>query len=132
MFQSYTNFPQPPAKCHFSSKNKACDIISAIIDQYQKLHISLCPEHVEGHRDRQGNQLTLLEQLNMQMDDLAKRILATAVLRDEHPADTLLSRTEGLTPVFHNYALINSCLQATLARQVTSYQLRSWWIKKNA
>ena len=118
------------AKCHFSSKNKACDIISAIIDHHQKLHISLCPEHVEGHRDRQGNQLTLLEQLNVEMDDLAKRILATAVLRDEHPADTLLSRTEGLTPVFHNSAPINSCLQATLARQIASYQLRSWWIQK--
>ena len=60
-----------------NSSAKHCDLLSRIHDRKDKLCANILPVHVYGHRDDFADDLTVLEKLNVRMDQIAKRIDAS-------------------------------------------------------
>ena len=113
-----------------SSSIKHCDIIAKCHDRIDKLICSIVPTHVRGHQDWKGKQLTILEKINVKMDDLAKRIASIAKRRRLLALLHTPSTSDGYPTVYIRGVPIVSEVERTLKLSIASNSLKQWWISK--
>ena len=113
-----------------STSVKHCDIISRCHDRMALLVGTIIPEHVRGHQESKGVNLTILEKINIKMDHLAKKIANICKRKRILSALCLPSTTDGMPTVFVDSVPIISELGRSLSHQVAGRRLKLWWMEK--
>ena len=113
-----------------SSAIKHADLISRIQDRKKPLKGRFIPIHVKGHQDEKSSSLTILEQLNVKMDDLAKRIAEKC--KHEHILNLphLPESKDGLPNISVHRTPIVSEIEKTIKFGIATIDIKEWWIEK--
>ena len=105
------------------------DIISAIKTILDRINTRCIFEHVYGHQDDKGVQLTELEELNVQADTLAKDFNYVHHKMDRTKLRTAMTEDE-LWPVFMNGNKIVSNTKKKIITEAAEQTLHDYWIRK--
>ena len=115
----------------FNSRQKCFDLISAIISIRGRLRGTIHPIHVYGHQDDVNTSLTQLEVLNVEMDSLAKAIMAETIRQNQDMPDALPITADGLIQVDYKDIPITSNLASTIRYHVGKDRIMEWWKYKH-
>ena len=109
---------------------KHADILSRTHDRKDAMKSHLTPVHVYGHRDDLSKNLTVLERLNVKMDNLAKAIALVGRRQNIPCLDGLPPSTDGYPTLRIRGSVISSELERSLMHHIASHRTKLWWIKK--
>ena len=118
-------------KERFNTTHKCFDLISRLIDTRDTIKTPLHPKHVRGHQDDHAEQLTFLEEWNVQMDALANRFITAAQHQKFTPPTALPTSDYGTIQVCFQNVPITSQLDRTLRNNVSQEDALQWWMKKD-
>ena len=113
-----------------SSKIAHADMISRIQDRKKSLHCIIKPVHVMGHQEKTKKNLSMIETLNVKMDDLAERIMTYAKHNHIRNLVDLPLSEDGLPRVQMMKQPIQSEFESTIRKGVNSLHIKNWWIEK--
>ena len=117
-------------KYEIKCKYKDIGMISIMHDLWKESKFVPTTQHLYGHQDVTGRELTMLETLNCKVDLRAKEI-ALNDIRDStnHPPPS--STTLGLGSIYCNNSIITSKIRQSLYNSVTTKSFISWLSSKN-
>ena len=110
-------------------KYKDIDMISIMHDLWKESKFIPNTQHVYGHQDVTGRELTMLETLNCKVDLKAKEIALNHISdsTNYHPPSTTL----GLGSIYCNNSIVTSKIRQSLYNSVTTKSFISWLSSKN-
>ena len=105
-------------------------MISIMHDLWKESKFVPTTQHVYGHQDVTGRELTMLETLNCKVDLRAKEIALNHISDSTNhlpPPPTTL----GLGSIYCNNTIVTSKIQQSLYKSVTTKSFISWLSSKN-
>ena len=112
-----------------TAKSKQSDLIMTARNIIQNIDVTLDHHHVKGHQDDEIliDLLPLPAQINVHMDQRAKRHLRTTLTRTTHlPLDK--SHPDGPISVYYNNARIFDNLPSNLYNVISNQRLVDYWV----
>lgn len=105
------------SKTEFKVIGKHFDLISITCDLLTNTNLKIIPIHINGNQVNLNRPLTFLEQLNCQMDEMAKHI-ALGKTNDINYASTFYPKSLGYGTIIHNNSIITTKLQSSLYNNI--------------
>ena len=118
-------------KERFNTTNKCFDLISRLNDIRDKIKTPLNPNHVQGHQDETKENLTILEEWNVQMDAVANQLILEAQRQNFTAPTTLPSSKHGTILLQYKNQQITLQLDKMLHIKISQEDAIQWWIEKD-
>ena len=107
-----------------------CDLLSIASDMRKRLRSTPMLTYVEAHKDDNSSDLTMMEQLNVLMDILAKSFVQNQVSSPKPLLSFVPATTQGITPVIYKGDGIASSIASTLASKISHNRMLSYLARK--
>ena len=115
---------------YINSNWSHCDLLSIASDMRKRLQSTPMLTYVEAHKDDNSSNLTMMEQLNVLMDILAKSFVQNHISSPKPLLPFVPATNQGITPVIYKGDGIVSSIASTLTSKISHNRMLSYLARK--